>query len=55
MYVSLSLSTMVFITYRLIIYSWEIQNHRMGLNYMLIMAMLNLLEATIYTARIPER
>ncbi|KAH8650363.1 hypothetical protein BGZ60DRAFT_196085 [Tricladium varicosporioides] len=33
----------------------EIQNHRMGLNYMLTMAMFNLLGAAIYTTRIPEK
>ncbi|KAH8650259.1 hemolysin-III related-domain-containing protein [Tricladium varicosporioides] len=55
MYVSLGLSAMVFITHGLITYGWETQNHRMGLNYMLTMAMLNLLGAAIYTARIPER
>jgi adiponectin receptor len=55
MYVSLGLSAMVFITHGLTIYGWEIQNHRMGLSYMLTMAMLNLLGAAIYTARIPER
>jgi adiponectin receptor len=55
MYVSLGLSAMVFIIHGLILYGWEIQNHRMGLNYMLTMAMLNLLGAAIYTARIPEK
>jgi adiponectin receptor len=55
MYVSLGLSAMAFITHGLIIYGWEIQNHRMGLNYMLTTAMLNLLGAAIYTARIPEK
>jgi adiponectin receptor len=55
MYVLLGLSAMVFITHRLIIYGWEIQNYRISLNYMLTIAMLNLLGAAIYTARIPEK
>jgi adiponectin receptor len=54
-YVLLGLSAIVFIIYRIIIYSWEIQNHRIGLNYMLTIVILNLLGAVIYTARIPEK
>jgi adiponectin receptor len=55
MYILLGLSAMVFITHRLIIYGWEIQNHRISLNYILIITMLNLLKAAIYTARIPKK
>jgi adiponectin receptor len=55
MYVSLGLSAIVFITHGLIIYGWEIQNHRMSLTYMLITAILNLLGAIVYAARVPER
>lgn len=55
MYASLGFSAMVFITHGLIIHGWEIQNHRMSLTYMLTTAMLNLLGAVIYAARIPER
>jgi len=55
MYLSLDLSAMVSITHGLIIHGWEIQSHRMGLTYMLTMAVLNLLGAAIYAARIPER
>ncbi|KAH6666364.1 hemolysin-III related-domain-containing protein, partial [Halenospora varia] len=55
LYVSLGLSAIVFITHGLILHGWEIQSHRMGLTYMLVMAMLNLLGASIYVARIPER
>jgi adiponectin receptor len=55
MYVSLGLSAIVFIIYGLIIYGWEIQNYRIGLSYILIIVMLNLLRAVIYTVRIPER
>ncbi len=55
MYASLGLSAMVFITHGLIIHGWETQNHRMSLTYMLITAMLNLLGAVFYAARIPER
>jgi len=55
MYASLGLSAMAFITHGVIIHGWEIQNHRMSLTYLLITAMLNLLGAAIYTARIPER
>lgn len=53
-YVSLGLSAIVFITHGLIIHGWEIQSHRMGLTYMLMMATLNLLGASIYAARIPK-
>ena len=55
MYVLLSLLAMEFITHEIIIYGWEVQNHRIGPNYMLMMAMLNLMGAAIYTARIPEK
>jgi adiponectin receptor len=55
MYASLGLSTVAFITHGVIIHGWEIQNHRMSLTYLLITAVLNLLGAVIYTARIPER
>jgi adiponectin receptor len=55
LYATLGLSAMAFITHGLIIHGWEIQNHRMSLTYLLITAMLNLLGAFIYTARIPER
>ncbi|KAH8595165.1 mPR-like GPCR protein [Bisporella sp. PMI_857] len=55
MYAFLGLSSIVFITHGLIIYGWEVQNHRMSLLYMLITAMLNLLGAVVYAAKIPER
>ncbi|KAH8653991.1 adiponectin receptor protein 1 [Tricladium varicosporioides] len=55
MYASLGVLAMVFITHGAIIHGWQTQNHRMGLTYMLITAMLNLLGAVVYTTRIPER
>jgi hypothetical protein len=55
MYASLGLLTVAFITHGVIIYGWEIQNHRMSLIYLLITVVLNLLRAVIYIARIPER
>jgi adiponectin receptor len=55
MYASLGLSAMVFIIHGLIIHGWEIQNQRMSLTYMLTTAMLNILAAVVYAARIPER
>ncbi|KAH8603016.1 hemolysin-III related-domain-containing protein [Bisporella sp. PMI_857] len=55
MYAFLGLSAIVFITHGLIIYGWEVQKHSMSLVYMLITALLNLLGAVVYVARIPER
>jgi adiponectin receptor len=55
MYASLGLLAMASIAHGLIIHGWQTQNHRMSLTYMLITAMLNLLGAIVYTARIPER
>jgi adiponectin receptor len=55
MYASLGLSTVAFITHRVIIYGWEIQNYKMSLTYLLITGVLNLLGAVIYIARILER
>ncbi|KAH8792233.1 mPR-like GPCR protein [Hyaloscypha sp. PMI_1271] len=48
MYASLGLSAIAFIIYRLIIHSWEIQNQRMSLTYMLITVMLNILAVVVY-------
>ncbi|KAH8724191.1 hemolysin-III related-domain-containing protein, partial [Phaeosphaeriaceae sp. PMI808] len=55
MYASLGPFSMVSITHSLITHGWETQNHRIGLTYMLITAILNLLGAIVYATRIPER
>jgi len=55
MYTGLGLSAVVFIIHGLVIHGWETQLHRMGLGWMGLMAILNLIGAATYAARIPER
>jgi len=55
MYAGLGLSAVGFIVNGLMLHGWEIQNQRMSLDWMILMAVLNLVGATIYAARIPEK
>jgi len=54
-YTLLGLSSVIFIIYGLIIHGWDVQNRKMSLTYLLITAILNVLGAIFYVARIPER
>ena len=52
MYACLGLSAVVFIIHGLSLYGWDVQNQRMGLDWMLLMACLNLTGGAIYAARV---
>ncbi|KAL8675469.1 MAG: hypothetical protein Q9168_000170 [Polycauliona sp. 1 TL-2023] len=55
MYAGLGLSAVVFVLHGLALHGWSLQNQRMSLDWMALMAGFNLLGATIYAARIPEK
>ena len=58
MYAGLGLSAFVFITHSILIYDWTTQYQRMSLGWMGLMAVLNLVGAITYAARVgslPER
>lgn len=52
MYAGLGLSAIVFITHGLILHGWEIQKHRMSLEWMALMAGLNITGAVAYASRV---
>ena len=52
MYASLGLSALVFVTHGLLLHGWTAQNRRMSLDWMLLMATLNLTGASLYAARV---
>jgi adiponectin receptor len=52
MYTGLGLSAVMFIIHGLIIHGWETQFHRMSLGWMGLMAILNLIGAATYAARV---
>ena len=52
MYAGLGLSAIVFVVHGLLLHGWTTQNHRMSLDWMALMAMLNLLGAMSYAARV---
>ena len=52
MYACLGLSAVVFVTHGLILHGWSIQNKRMSLDRMGLMALLNLIGAFAYAARV---
>ena len=51
MYACLGLSAVVFVTHGLILHGWNVQNKRMSLGRMGLMALLNLTGAYAYAAR----
>ncbi|KAI1267146.1 putative hemolysin-III channel protein Izh2 [Xylariaceae sp. FL1019] len=55
MYAGFGLSSIIFIIHGLVIHGWELQKLRMSLVWMCWMGTSNLVGATIYAARIPER
>lgn len=52
MYASLGLSAIVFILHGIFLYGWTVQNQRMSLDWMILMACLNLVGGGIYAARV---
>ena len=51
MYACLGLSAVVFVAHGLILHGWSVQNKRMSLDRMGLMALLNLTGAYAYAAR----
>lgn len=52
MYTALGLSALIFVTHGLAIHGWDIQNRRMSLNWMGLMATSNLIGAAAYALRV---
>ncbi|KAK6614342.1 hemolysin III family channel protein [Botrytis cinerea] len=52
---SLAVVTMVPVVHGATIYGWRVQNQRMGITWVLITLMLNVLGATAYAIKFPER
>ena len=52
MYACLGLSAVVFVAHGLILHGWSVQNKRMSLDRMGLMALLNLTGAYAYAARV---
>lgn len=55
MYAGLGLSAVVFVIHGVLLHGWTLQNRRMSLDWMGLMAFFNLTGAVIYAARVPER
>ena len=55
MYAGLGFSALGFVFHGLLLYGWEVQDLRMSLRWMCLMAAFNLVGATAYATRIPER
>lgn len=52
MFAGLGLSALIFTCHGIMIYGWKTQNDRMSLDWMGLMGLLNLVGATIYSARV---
>ena len=52
MYACLGLSAIVFVLHGIILNGWSVQNQRMSLDWMILMACLNLVGGAIYAARV---
>ena len=55
MYAGLGLSALVFVVHGVLLYGWTVQNQRMSLDWMGLMALLNLIGAVTYASRVPEK
>lgn len=55
MYAGLGLSAVVFVVHGILLHGWTVQNQRMSLDWMGLMALFNLIGAVTYAARIPEK
>ena len=52
MYVSLGLSAIGFVIHAIVLYGWAIAYHKMGLEWMCLMALLNFLGVIPYATRV---
>ena len=55
MYAGLGLSAVVFVVHGILLHGWTVQNRRMSVDWMGLMAVFNLVGAVIYAARVPEK
>lgn len=55
MYAGLGLSAVVFVLHGIVLHGWTVQNRRMSVDWMGLMALFNLTGAVIYAARVPEK
>lgn len=55
MYAGLGLSAVVFVVHGILLHGWTVQNRRMSVDWMGLMALFNLTGAVIYAARVPEK
>lgn len=55
MYAGLGLSGLVFVIHGILLHGWTMQNQRMSVDWMALMAIFNLTGAVIYAARVPEK
>ncbi len=55
MYAGLGLSAVVFVVHGILLHGWTVQNQRMSVDWMGLMALFNLTGAAVYAARIPEK
>ena len=52
MYAGLGLSGLVFVVHGILLHGWAMQNQRMSVDWMALMAIFNLTWAVIYAARV---
>ena len=52
MYAALGLSALIFVVHGILLNGWKVQNWRMSIDWMALMALFNLLGATCYAARV---
>ena len=52
MYAGLGLSGLVFVIHGILLHGWMMQNQRMSVDWMALMAIFNLTGAVIYAARV---
>lgn len=52
MYASLGLSAITFVVHGVLLHGWKVQNQRMSLDWMMLMAIFNLAGAATYAARV---
>ena len=55
MYAGLGLSGLVFVIHGILLHGWTVQNQRMSVDWMALMAIFNLTGAVIYAARVCQR
>lgn len=55
MYLGLGLTSVVFVSHGVLLHGWATQNDRMALEWLILVASLNVVGAAVYAARVPER